>query len=65
MVFFLKYARFPILPIVISVTGRLIMRLLQRQWANASALMKAVFVIFFPSTPYGAHWIVKEAGDEK
>lgn len=42
ILFFLRHAPFPPIPIAVSVSGRMIMRVLQRRWPNARALVDAV-----------------------
>lgn len=44
LIFFLAHARFPLLPICVSLTGRMTLRLMRGQWSNAAALLKAFFI---------------------
>jgi GT2 family glycosyltransferase len=44
LVFFGAHAPVPLVPAVVSVTGRLVMRLLTGRWANAAAVVRAAVV---------------------
>ncbi|MFH1155145.1 MAG: glycosyltransferase family 2 protein [Pseudomonadota bacterium] len=54
LIFFLAHARLPLLPICVSVIGRMTLRLMRGQWSNATALLKALFVPGSGPFPPGA-----------